>query len=504
MPASTPAPARREAAAWGAAPRQAAPPVARAEGSGEMAVLSPHQAARVFDAVRRVALQPDLPGADRVLRCGIAELTASERVYCLFRDQTTGALWSLDDELARRSADQPGVTTFAARSGAALACPRAADAPLYRIELDDPHGDGSERMMVQPVEAAGPIVAVIAAFRHRSAPSFTPLERAALCAFASQCGPILQHFALDHQLRSAAAAPSGQDGMVLFRPEALALRAVGVEPGDLLRFSPAWIRWSYRFLIAAALAGIAFASLSTVRRYSAGPAVVQLSGAAITAADNATVAAVRVAPGARVQAGDLLVELHDQTQVDELRGLAVEMDDHVAGFLLDPTDQPTRRGLADLAARMDEARTRAAERSARAPRDGVVTEVRVRPGMSVGPGDQLVTIADESAPPSVLALLPAGDRGELARGMQLRLELPGGAVHSIVDDVGRQVVGAAEARKLLGESGAKARLTGPVVVVRARLIGIDGIDGLRDGMFGTGEIDVGTRRLISTLLPGDD
>ncbi|HLU68635.1 MAG TPA: HlyD family secretion protein, partial [Kofleriaceae bacterium] len=189
----------------------------------------------------------------------------------------------------------------------------------------------------------------------------------------------------------------------------------------------------------------------------------------------------------------------------------VEYENHLAAFLLDPSDPAARAALTEAAAARERARARLAERSARAPRDGVVTDVRVRPGMRLEPGDHLMTVAGEDAPATVIALLPGGDRPELREGMELRLELAGHAradIRADIVEIGGEVIGPREARRFVGaEIGDALAIRGPVVLVRARLRGRSFESGgdelpFHDGMIGAGEVRVGSRRLLAALWPG--
>src|SRR5690606_27314580 len=255
-------------------------------------LLAPAAAAAVFEVVRRRALQQDLAGAGYVLRRAVAEATASDRVYLLFHEVGTGALWSFDEGV--RAPDCGGLAERAARTGAALCAERAADWPDYRVHLDDPEGDGSERLVVQPLATGGAPIAVLVAVRRGSAPPYGPGERALACALGAQAAPIVQHFLLAHQAQAREAAAAER---ALFRREAIALHRAGARPGDVLRLSSSWLRWGYGSLIAAVALALVVAAVTPVSRYSAGPAVVRVDGHPVTAAEPGTVAAVHVASG---------------------------------------------------------------------------------------------------------------------------------------------------------------------------------------------------------------
>jgi hypothetical protein len=109
---------------------------------------------------------------------------------------------------------------------------------------------------------------------------------------------------------------------------------------------------------------------------------------------------------------------------------------------------------------------------------------------------------------SLIALLPGSYRPLLRAGMSLRFELDGYRYvyrELTIDAVDDQVVGPAEARRLLGASGDAVRLEGPLVVVRARLPERSFDFGGRsyeyfDGLVGSVDVRVGSAPIVS-LLP---
>ncbi len=428
--------------------------------------LGPARTAAVFDAIRRVALQDDLASAGYLLRRSLAELTASDTVHCIF---LTGG-------------EPPGF-------------------------------DPSERLIAEPVGTGGDRLAVLTAARRASAEPYSPADRQVVALLALHAAPILHHFLLQHQLQNRSEPSAAAAELQLFRPQAVALHSAGGRHGDVLRLPPLWLRLSYRFLLAAVVAGLLFASLATVSRYAAGPAVVRVAGHTVTVAAPGTVSQVRVAAGQTVKKGDVLVDLAAPDEAAELEQLEVEHQNRLAAFLIDPADGAARAALIDVASRLDRARARLAEKSARAPADGVVGDVRARPGMLLAPGDPLMTIVDGTAAAEVVALLPGGDRPELRAGMELRLALDGhgsSEIRAVIDEVGSQVIGPHEARRTLGAGiGDALRIPGPVVVVHARLERSTFESGgedlpFHDGMLGAAEVEVGSRRLIGALVPGGD
>jgi hypothetical protein len=131
------------------------------------------------------------------------------------------------------------------------------------------------------------------------------------------------------------------------------------------------------------------------------------------------------------------------------------------------------------------------------------------PVYSAGPA--MVRIEGTDSELSAMALLPASDRPRLAAGMAVGLELTGrpGKMRGVVEEVGSEVIGAREARGLLGTAHAIGE---PVVMVRVRLTGLTGpmLDALgqahgeRSGARAVAEVKVGSRRLLAALIPGGD
>ncbi len=150
----------------------------------------------------------------------------------------------------------------------------------------------------------------------------------------------------------------------------------------------------------------------------------------------------------------------------------------------------------------------------RAPAAGVVSDLRVRVGQRIMPGQTLLSLAREArgagGKPVVVALLPGEFRPLLKPGMPLRLELQGyryAYQHLVVESVGDEVVGPAEAQRSLGEEVADGvQITGPVVRVEARLLSdtfeAEGrVRRYHDGMWGKAEVRVRSEPVLVALVP---
>lgn len=297
----------------------------------------------------------------------------------------------------------------------------------------------------------------------------------------------------------------------LFREEALAHYAQREAQGDVLRISPVWTQWTYWLLCAACAVGLLFAAFGSVHQYAPGPAVVRAEGRVdLTARAAGTVADVEVQSGQRVRAGQLLVRFYEAPEISERERIRREFDLLLVRTLRDPTDQGSRAALSTLRAQRELAESRLQERSVRAPRDGLVSDVRIRPGQHLGPGDVVLSLVGEPEQFTVLAMLPGHARPLLHPGQLLRLELAGFryAYRELrIDSIGDEVVGPTEVRRSLPPEIADAvPLHDPVVLVRARLpTATFAMDGhsyrYHEGMQGTAEARVRTDSLLLTILP---
>ncbi|HET7504831.1 MAG TPA: HlyD family efflux transporter periplasmic adaptor subunit, partial [Kofleriaceae bacterium] len=223
-----------------------------------------------------------------------------------------------------------------------------------------------------------------------------------------------------------------------------------------------------------------------------------------------TVAELKVAPGAHVEAGDPLLRLHAADEDAEQAASETEYRNALATFLTNPGDDGARNALAAIAGRRQRARDVVSSRTLRAPIAGVIGDIRVRPGQLVAPGAQVMKVVS-SATPSVVALMPGFDRPRLELGMTLQIDLPGyhkRREEAVIDAIGSQVIGPDEARRSLGDPiGDALPIAGPVVIVRAHLTTRTFEAGGReyefaDGMLGKAEVKVDHDSLLRVLLGG--
>jgi GAF domain-containing protein len=484
--------------------RRSAPP------AGETPRWDPVEG-RLIASVRIIASRREPTAAARAAAEAVEELVDAERGYCLLYDPAGDTLWSGSESSGdyRRESAAVGLVSFVTRTGRPVAVERLARDPRFDREADDPHGMGDERFAAVPIPGQdGQVLAVLAAVRRPEAGPFSEADLHLLGRLAEQAAPT---FIQLRQLQDEG-VPVRLYAEGLFRDKAIEHHQDGIRgEGDLLRADPTWIRWSYRLLVAVVAVGLLFSLLARIREYASGPAVVRMGGRTdVTATSDGTVSEVVVRPGQRVEAGRLLVRFHGAREAADLERIEREFELQLINRLRNPADPGAEQGLLTLRAERELARARLAEREVRAPRAGMVNDLRVRTGQRIGPGQVLLSLAGEGGDPVVLVLLPGQYRPLLKPGMDLRLELQGYQYiyqHLTVTSVENEVIGPAEARRYLGEEIADAvTLTGPVVLVSARLPSATfEVEGktrrFHDGMWAQAEVRVRSERVLVALIP---
>jgi len=297
----------------------------------------------------------------------------------------------------------------------------------------------------------------------------------------------------------------------IFRREALDALKEQKRAGNVIRIAPNWTNWAYWTVIAILASSLLFSAAATVSEYAEGPALVRAEGRMdLTSVSGGTVVAVEVQPGQRVASDQVLVRFYVAHEAQELERLNREFELQLIKLMREPTDEGARAALSSLRAQRDQAQARLDERTVKAPQAGIVSDVRIRPGQLLQPGDMIVSLVAAHAPFSVVGLLPAQYRPLVRAGMTMRLELSGFKYSYrdlVIDAVGDEVVGPAEARRYLGqELGDTVPIDGPVVLVRARLPTQTFMSEGRkfryyNGVPGIVEVRVRTRTLLTTIIP---
>ena len=298
----------------------------------------------------------------------------------------------------------------------------------------------------------------------------------------------------------------------LFRAEAVRHHDEGHHGGgDVLRISPEWISSAYWLLLVVIAAGVAYGTFGTLTEYATGPAVVRVEGRThVTAPTASIVATVNVQPGQRVAAGTPLVTLYLADRAAELERLNREFDLQMIKFLRDTADQSARSALTTLRAERQLAQARLEEQSLKAPHAGIVSDIRIRPGQHLAPGDPVLSLLGDEVRWVVVAILPGQSRPLLRAGTEMRLELAGYryAYRAVaIESVGDEIVGPAEVGQYLGQEIADAvTVTGPAVLVKAPLpSGTFEADGRSlsyyEGMLGTVDAHLRRQPILLSIVP---
>jgi biotin carboxyl carrier protein len=499
----TPAPAPQAPAPQipaGAPPAAAVPPapaepVALPGGIGALDPLAtptpPELAGTIYAHIRRIALQADLAGADRVLRDALAELTSSLSCTIVYPGQD--GLWTLgaDDELPKDT--QPLVAVATARRALI----------------------GSHTALI-PVVTTTETVAVVALSRNARQPAYQPVEQIAMVALAREAAPILHHLAVQHLQR---ASEIKADKGSLYRGEALEAHRNRGHEGQLVNLTPGWVRRAYPMLVLALLIALGFAIFVRVPTYSTGTAVVMFEGStSVTATLGGTVDKVFVKENEAVKKGDPLVRLNTPDEAAQFTAAETEWRDQQIQFLFDPTDEQARKQMKTAATQRDQALARVEARTIRALRDGVVTNLHVKEGVAVQPGSYVMQITDENSEIEVLAFLPSKDSPRIREKMEMQLALDGytkARVKGTITHVQADAVSGTEAAKLGGdmltESIARelqaSTLTTTWTTARARLPtrtfkAEHNTYNYHHGMHAKVEVKIQSKPFLVTLLPG--
>jgi multidrug efflux pump subunit AcrA (membrane-fusion protein) len=456
-------------------------------------------AGAVLSLIRRVALQTDLASSLRVLGNGLAELTDCARVHCLTADPLTGTPWAA-------GASPDSLSGLTAHQRQQICAQPATRCRVYSPDVDDPGGTGREKILTHPIMAGDAVIAVMLAIREEEDPAFTRREGMLLATVAAQVAPLLLSAVHAALARAEQRAPDNP----LFREEALERYRSQKRDGALLDLSPRWISHAYPAVLICLGAGLLYGVLGKIHQYSSGPALIRIEGTEITARAGGTVVTTYVDPGETVTAGQLLLQLHDDSESAELGEVLLEYERQLATFLFDPASESAKTSLSSIAARRQKAKQVLDARAIRAPRDGIVSDLRVREGSRLEAGDYIMTVVSADAMPTLIALLPGHDRPRLRPGMTVQFKIPGYEKtneKAIIDEVGSEVIGPQEASRYVGNKIADAlTIKGPVVIVRARLRSRtfesrDKVYTFADGMTAQAEASVRKRRVLVALIP---
>jgi hypothetical protein len=476
----------------------------------------PEFAALVGDYAQRIGAELEPDAAARAAIAAVMALVGADRARCLYCDEDSGLVWSgASAEDAPESPVSTGIAGFAVRAVAGVVVPHAADDALYRAEIDNPGGTGRERLAAQPV--AGPdghVHAVLIALRDEHRPPFTHVDLDKLEALASAWAPYVLQLSMRVEAEEILGDRLDRGPSDMFRQQAILSLVRRGQRGDVVRVHPGWVRSAYWLVLGSLAAALVYGAVAQVHQYAEGAAVVQFTGRSdLIARDAGTIGSLDAVRGQKVAQGQVLARLHDAEQVGQLRTLETEFESKLVAYLEAPSDPAVKQALGQIRSARDGARLSVESRTIRAPHAGVVKQVNVRNGQRVEPGTVVLSLVEDNSTEGLklLAFLPGDERPRLRAHQPLRLTLPGYRGARITSEVRAisEVLGAAEARaRFLGDRlGDSFPLTGTVVVVEARLASAEFESDnekflLHDGMVGLAEVQMASRSLFQSLIPG--
>jgi hypothetical protein len=431
------------------------------------------------------------------------DVTATVYAYDDWAEILLGPHLVQQEEFAESAA--LGLIAYAARSGTAVLDEAVEDSVFFDPELDLVPGAGRGLMAVPVRDPSGTVFGVLACHAADAHDHVRPelLDTARLLAsdFAPPLAVLREHARLQ--------GDAGVDSSV-FRAEAIAEQRRSESPSAILNVSERWGSWIVGGMAALLLAFVAFLVFGTATEYAEGTAVVHSRGRiSVVANEGGTVAAIHIAPQTEVSPGDVIGTLYDHAELAQVRRLEREYEDALVRLLRDPDDRTVGDGLAALRSASEQARADLDERQLVVPVRGILTDVRVRPGTLVSPGQTVATVGTAGPGFEIVAAVPGNFRPLLGSGVRVVAELeqfPGSRFHLQAREVSPEVISVGEARALMGQLLPTADEDAALALVYADLPGVlvssAGAEyPLYDGMRGSVRIPVREERFIVTLWP---
>jgi hypothetical protein len=475
---------------------------------------------QIAEYAAKLGAATDLTEAATAAIAATIALVGADRARCLFCDEDSGQVWAEGE--GDGSGEQPelmasaGLVGFAIRTCATVSVPRAGDDTLYLHDVDDPRGRGRERLLVQPVAGLdGHVHAALVAIRDEKKPPFGDIEIGTIERLATAWAPYLQQLEMRIDADNILGDRLDQGPSDMFRQEAIVSLVRRGARGDVVRVHPGWVRAAYWLVLVSLIGAVSFAAVARVNQYAEGPAIIRFTGRSdVVALEAGTITALDVKRGETVKEGQILARLYDAEQLARVRGLDTEFERKLVQYLQAQADKSAQAQLAAVVSQRETARASLESRAIRAPRAGIVKEVYVGNGKVVAPGKVVLSIVESGTVEglSVVAFLPGSERPRLRAKQPILLALPGYRgvrIPAEVRGVSSQVLGAAEARsRYLGERvGESFAVEGNVVVIDAILTTEEfESDGqkfkLHDGMVGLVEVQLASKSVLETVVPG--
>jgi hypothetical protein len=222
--------------------------------------------------LRRMALAQNVTELAEALRSAASHAVDAERTRCVLFDGERQVLWVPGESTDGESA-AVGLVSFILRSGVAVCLPRLGGDPRFDRDLDNPHGEPTDRFIGVPIRAGrGTVAAVLVALRPAYERPFEPLEIAAMEAIAAHASPYVAAWLLD-------AEETGGP----FRRRALRELEQPTSGPEPLRLDPAWTRRASWLAIATFAAFLFALAFVRVRQYETAGAFVRSDGAVVAA-----------------------------------------------------------------------------------------------------------------------------------------------------------------------------------------------------------------------------
>ena len=446
--------------------------------------LPPELAPTIYQWLRRLALQADLSGADKLLRDAFVELTSALSVVVFYPGTDGLVALGPDDEMPQDT--QPIVTVAAARRAIV----------------------GTHTALV-PVSTATECVGVVQLSRNPRQPAFTPVEYIAMAALAREAAGVIHHLVVDHLTR---AQELKVDQAGLYRPEALEQHRKKGQEGAVAELSPRWVQRAYPMLIITILVASIFGYCVKIPTYSAGAAVVWFEGTRVSAPVQGPVDKIYASANDEVKKGDKLVKIHAEAEEAALEQATTQLHNALEQYLFDQNDDQVKRSLVAAQAEVRRAQRAVDEHIIRAPKSGVIAEMHAVISNPVSMGEHICTIVEPGTVPELRAFLPGTDRARLHKGMKLQVELLGyvkSRESAEITDVSSDVMASAAAKQKVGAELADSLHLNPEgswVEIRAKLparsFRVKGKTMFyHHGMTAKTEVRIEAKRFVVTLLP---
>jgi GAF domain-containing protein len=416
--------------------------------------------------------QPDLSSAVRALVASAQSLTNADRADLFLFDSKMETLSSgLSVGAANDEGISPasGIVGYAVRTGEVVEVPESRVDPRYDPDVDDPKGDGSAGLLVQPIMTReGTAFAVVSVAKAAGAGEFPTEARKNLQILAALSAPVLETLLLHSEIRTTLLKNAYREidnPAEIFLEEALEshARAEGRE-ANVLRGSPPWLRHTPLISLALLVTSAVAMLITQIPEYAHGSAVIHARNRQIVRTPSGgIVASLKVKVGDRVRSGDPIALIAPPSAT-------------LSGHRLDEV--------------------------IRAQLEGIVSVVFSSTGQRLTAGDQVAEVVDESRDFEVTGFLPSEYTSEVRSGMAIMVTWNGypdshELLYVDVDTPPVQKGERVSMSSLQNDDGLIVRAPVPLSSFLA--------DGkriaYRDGLTGECDVTIGNEPLLLNLLP---